>query len=150
MTSPLTPERKEKIRERVEKATEGPWYFTEDDTKEILVVDGEDNPIPVLEYGELSDAQVNRNWDFVENARMDLPDLLESHEALVEALTQLKAVVLEKGFPVGILAALKAVVDGYDYNPGDSDLDNEQHISVRMTLGDYRRAARPKHELEGK
>jgi hypothetical protein len=56
----------------------------------------------------------------------------------------------EQSRPIEILAALKAVVDGYDYNPGDSDLDNEQHISVRMTLGDYRRAARLKHELEGK
>jgi len=56
----------------------------------------------------------------------------------------------EQSRPIEILAALKAVVDGYDYNPGDSDLDNEQPISVRMTLGDYRRAARLKHELEGK
>lgn len=40
---------------------------------------------------------------------------------------------------------LKAVVDGYDYNPGDSDLDNEQPITVQMTLGDYRRASRMQH-----
>ncbi len=36
---------------------------------------------------------------------------------------------------------LKIIVDGYNYDPGDSDLDNEQPISVRMTLGDYRRAS---------
>lgn len=36
---------------------------------------------------------------------------------------------------------LRAIVNGYDYNPGDSDLDNEQTIHVRMTLGDYRAAA---------
>ena len=34
----------------------------------------------------------------------------------------------------------KAVVAGFDYDPGHSDLDNEQPITVRMTLGDYRRA----------
>ena len=37
-------------------------------------------------------------------------------------------------------ALAKAVVDGFTYNPGHSDLDDEQSISVRMTLGDYRRA----------
>lgn len=35
---------------------------------------------------------------------------------------------------------LRAVIDGYPYNPGDSDLDNEQPIHVKMTLGDYRLA----------
>ena len=35
-----------------------------------------------------------------------------------------------------------AVVVGYDYSPGDSDLDDEQPIHVRMTLGDWRRASR--------
>ena len=54
----------------------------------------------------------------------------------------------ERSRPIEILAALKAVVDGYDFDRGASVLDNEQSISVRMTLGDYRRAARLKHELE--
>lgn len=40
---------------------------------------------------------------------------------------------------------LKAIVDGYRYTPGDSDLDNEQPITVRMTLGDYRRASQVQH-----
>ncbi len=39
-------------------------------------------------------------------------------------------------------AVAKAVVDGFTYDPGHSDLDDEQSISVRMTLGDYRRAMR--------
>ena len=43
---------------------------------------------------------------------------------------------------------VRAVVDGFDYNPGQSDLDNEQPIHVRMTLGDYRRAKRLLHQLE--
>ena len=42
---------------------------------------------------------------------------------------------------------VSAVVNGYRYTPGDSDLDNEQPIWVRMTLGDYRRAARLIHKL---
>ncbi len=47
-----------------------------------------------------------------------------------------------------VLPILRAVCDGYSYDPGDSDLDNEQPITVRMTLGDYRRASRLKWELE--
>ncbi len=35
--------------------------------------------------------------------------------------------------------ALAAIVRSYDYNPGCSDLDNEQTIYVRATLGDYRK-----------
>jgi hypothetical protein len=37
------------------------------------------------------------------------------------------------------IEALRHVVAGYDYNPGSSDLDDEQPIDVQMTLGDYRR-----------
>jgi hypothetical protein len=40
------------------------------------------------------------------------------------------------------LELLKRVAAGYDYNPGDSDLDDEQPIHVSMTLGDYRRIRR--------
>ncbi len=43
---------------------------------------------------------------------------------------------------------LQAVVDGYPYNPGDSDLYNEQIIHVRMTLGDYRRASGLLYEVK--
>ncbi len=42
---------------------------------------------------------------------------------------------------------LKIIVDGYAYDPGDSDLDNEQTIHVSMTLGDYRRASHLLHEV---
>lgn len=47
-----------------------------------------------------------------------------------------------------VLPLLKAVSAGYDYNPGDSDLDNEQLIHVRMALGDYRRASRLVYDVE--
>ncbi len=47
-----------------------------------------------------------------------------------------------------VLPVLKAVTAGYVYDPGSSDLDNEQPIHVRMTLGEYRRASRLKFELE--
>lgn len=43
---------------------------------------------------------------------------------------------------------LIAFVDGYSYDPGDSDLDNEQTIHVRMTLGDYRKASQLLHEVQ--
>ena len=42
---------------------------------------------------------------------------------------------------------LEAVVAGYDYNPGSSDLDDEQPIHISMTLGDYRRANRLRYEV---
>lgn len=45
-------------------------------------------------------------------------------------------------------ALLKAVTNGYTYDPGSSDLDDEQPIYVRMTLGDYRKARRLQYEIE--
>jgi hypothetical protein len=47
-----------------------------------------------------------------------------------------------------VLPVLKAVVGGFTYDPGHSDLDDEQSVSVRMTLGDYRLAVRLQRELE--
>ena len=41
-----------------------------------------------------------------------------------------------------MLSILKAVFNGYTYDPGDSDLDDEQPISVSITLGDYRKVTR--------
>lgn len=41
------------------------------------------------------------------------------------------------------------VLAGYDYNPGDSDLDDEQPIHVRMSLGDYRKLKRAVYRAEG-
>ncbi len=46
-----------------------------------------------------------------------------------------------------VISVLKAVADGMDYDPGHSDLDNEQPINVSMTLGDYRKAKRLLYEL---
>ncbi len=46
-----------------------------------------------------------------------------------------------------ILPLLRTVVAGFIYDPGHSDLDDEQPIRVSMTLGDYRRALRLKFEL---
>ena len=37
------------------------------------------------------------------------------------------------------------IVSGFEYNPGHSDLDNEQPIHVSMTLGDYRKARLAAH-----
>lgn len=47
-----------------------------------------------------------------------------------------------------VLPLLTAVCDGMKYTPGHSDLDDEQPISVRMSLGDYRKASMLKYDLE--
>lgn len=47
-----------------------------------------------------------------------------------------------------VLPVLQSVCKGHSYDPGQSDLDDEQPINVRMKLGDYRRASRLKYELE--
>jgi hypothetical protein len=47
-----------------------------------------------------------------------------------------------------VLPLLQAVKDGYDYDPGDSDSDDEQPIRVSITLGEYRRAVRLLPEVE--
>jgi hypothetical protein len=41
---------------------------------------------------------------------------------------------------------LAEAVDGFAYDPGHSDLDNQQPIHVRATLGWYRRAHRALHD----
>jgi sigma54-dependent transcription regulator len=51
-------------------------------------------------------------------------------------------------FIADVYPVLCAVCSGFTYDPGHSDLDNEQPITVSMTLGDYRRASRLKYELE--
>ena len=43
---------------------------------------------------------------------------------------------------------VRAVVNGMDYDPGHSDLDDEQPIHVFIPLGEYRRARRLLYELE--
>jgi hypothetical protein len=47
-----------------------------------------------------------------------------------------------------VLHILKVVCAGFTTDPGTSDLDDEQHIWVGMSLGEYRRASRLKYELE--
>jgi len=37
---------------------------------------------------------------------------------------------------------IHCIIAGFSYDPGSSDLDDEQPIWVRMHLGDYRRACR--------
>jgi len=43
---------------------------------------------------------------------------------------------------------IRAVKEGMDYDPGHSDLDDEQPVHVRITLGEYRSARRLLYELE--
>lgn len=42
----------------------------------------------------------------------------------------------------GVYTVVKAVCDGFEYDPGHSDLDDEQPIQVSMPLGTYRLACR--------
>ena len=46
-----------------------------------------------------------------------------------------------------VLLAIEAICKGFAYDPGHSDLDDEQPIHVSMTLGDYRRALRLAYKL---
>jgi hypothetical protein len=46
-----------------------------------------------------------------------------------------------------VFPLLNQIVLGYDYDPGSSDLDDEQPINIFITLGEYRRARRLQHEL---
>ena len=50
-----------------------------------------------------------------------------------------------------IAPMVKAIHECYEYDPGDSDLDDEQPISftIRMKLGDYRRATGIHSQLRG-
>ena len=83
MTSTLTPERKQEIRERIEKATPGPWQGGIAGLCNLVSFDGDD----ISGVGIIHNP---RNLVFIAHARADLPDLMESHEALVEALTELR------------------------------------------------------------
>lgn len=47
----------------------------------------------------------------------------------------MKAELRARIVPQAVRLILRAIIDGYDYNPGSSDLDDEQIIHVRMTLG---------------
>ncbi len=47
-----------------------------------------------------------------------------------------------------IIPLLESMQSGFTYDPGHSDLDNEQPIHVRMTLGDYCRATNLLYEVK--
>ena len=78
MTEPLTPERKQGIRERIEKATPGPWQGGIAGLCNLVSFDGDD----ISGIGIIHNS---RNLDFIAHARTDISDLLESHEALLRA-----------------------------------------------------------------
>ena len=39
-----------------------------------------------------------------------------------------------------VVEALESLVKKFDYNPGHSDLDDEQRIEIPLTLGEFRKA----------
>ena len=43
---------------------------------------------------------------------------------------------------------IRAITKGMEYDPGHSDLDDEQPINITIPLGEYRRAVRLAYELD--
>ncbi len=70
-------------------------------------------------------------------------DELRSYESRITALQE-----ENKRLKADVLPVLSVVIAGYVYDPGSSDLDDEQPIHVGISLGAYRRASRLKCELE--
>lgn len=85
------------IRERESKATKGPWFFAShyDPQIEMLVSaelanDEHDND-PVLMRGYTApDSLIEANWEFVQNARQDIPYLLAYIVGLLEQIESLR------------------------------------------------------------
>ena len=66
-------------------------------------------------------------------------------ESLDESFERLGRTAMQiKSQRDSLIPLVKAICKGYDYDPGSSDLDDEQPITVRMSLGDYRLACRAK------
>ena len=81
MTSPLTPERKQGMRERIEAAAKGPWFYL---SEYSIIQSASGTEITAMpQWDDRPD-----DFEFIAHARTDLPDLYESHEALVEALSR--------------------------------------------------------------
>jgi hypothetical protein len=93
-------------------------------------------------------SQVDGNWYcHIHNPEMVAKRRKENQERWDNESKRRQAAYRKEKAERAAASFLKIIVDGYDYNPGDSDLDNEQPIHVRMNLGDYRRAAALLHEV---
>lgn len=90
MTSDELAERVSEIRERCEKATEGPWILaTSNSWRRFLRPSGESVCVPVTQNTEDRHPDLllpNHNGEFIAEARTDLPDLLSVLDEVKDGL----------------------------------------------------------------
>lgn len=92
----LTDEETKQIRERLEKATPGPWIRSGVRLKQIIEdtiwVGPDDFKIIALPIGRTAKQQAEalRDGDFIAHARTDLPLLLASYDALIARVKELE------------------------------------------------------------
>jgi len=72
----------------------------------------------------------------------------EYDEDLVPVLERSIAARKAQKWLIRAVPLIHAIVEGMDYDPGHSDLDDEQPIHVSMTLGEYRKARMLSWELD--
>lgn len=65
--------------------------------------------------------------------------IADHHDATTEALLAVDVRQAIEQAVSALTEAAKPFRDAFNYDPGHSDLDNEQPIHVRVTLGDWRR-----------
>ena len=90
------------------------------------------------------EASNQRLRDLVRYKRMELfEDGLIDEKEYSELLTNTPGAVSRlEGYDkinAQLAEVRKLILSGFTYDPGHSDLDDEQPITVRMTLGDYRK-----------
>ena len=102
----MTPERLEAIRQRVEKATQGPWNFEGNKWQDGYVIY---SPIKRGfhnnggEVAEVDDSYEPSDAEFIANARQDIPDLLAEVERLryaLESIVNIDGWYIDRDFDV--------------------------------------------------
>lgn len=93
----MTPEEIQAIRERAEKATEGPWEDRTDDlTDEVYVVHDREQVLFVASCGGKEDPRASADAVFISTARTNVPRLLAEVERLTEERDELQKVATER------------------------------------------------------
>ena len=79
----------------------------------------------------------DRNWD---SDKLEECPLCENKPTLAEAMDDLEITAMRiKKQRDDLAYAARRIRDAFTYNPGHSDLDNEQPITITVTLGDWRK-----------
>lgn len=91
----------DEVRERTEKATEGPWHKIETKSNGTVIGKGNVNAVPEgVEYVAIATGfgeRIQVNSDFIAHSRTDIPTLLAIAE---EALRALEEIPLAKGYNI--------------------------------------------------